>query len=172
MSPVPFKKIRKISAFILTGAVCTACITEDIPESKEYVGIGDTLPFFELTTDDGRQLNTDSLRGRRSMIVFFNTDCADCRKELPVIDRVAEQCSSDVATICISREEGAREVAEYWRANSLTLPYSAQTDRSIFNLFASSGIPRIYISDADLHVTFIFSDLDMPSEQQLLEALH
>lgn len=152
--------------------MCSSCITEDMPESKEYIGIGDNLPFFELTTDDGHQLNTDSLRGKRSMIVFFNTDCADCRQELPIIDRVAARCSGDVTTICISREEGATEVAEYWRANGLTLPYSAQTDRSIFNLFASSGIPRIYISDAGLRVTAIFSDRDMPAEEQLLDALH
>lgn len=162
---------HKISAFVLMVALCMSCITDDIPESKEYVAIGDFLPFFELKTDDSRELTTDLLRGRRSMIVFFNTDCADCRKELPVIDRVARECREDVMTICISREEGEKEVAEYWRANGLTLPYSAQPDRSIFNRFASSGIPRIYISDADLKVTAIFNDLDMPTEQQLHDAL-
>lgn len=27
------------------------------------------------------------------------------------------------------------------------MPYSAQTDRSVYALFATAGIPRVYVSD-------------------------
>ena len=47
--------------------------------------------------------------------------------------------------IAIAREESAPEIAAYWQANALSIPYSPQSDRRIFSLFASSTIPRVYI---------------------------
>ena len=46
--------------------------------------------------------------------------------------------------MAISREEDEASVAAFWADNGLQMPYSAQTDRSIYNLFATSIIPRIY----------------------------
>ena len=46
-------------------------------------------------------------------------------------------------------------VAAYWKEQGLSIPYSAQTDRRIYNLFASSIIPRTYFCSADGIITQI-----------------
>jgi hypothetical protein len=43
------------------------------------------------------------------------------------------------------------------------MPYSPQADRSVFQLFAYTGIPRIYISSPDGVVRYVHDDMDMPS---------
>lgn len=142
---------------ILVGLVMVA-LTGCINEREEPVWslqVGDRLPEFEVVLNNGDQVTTESLRDSESVIVFFNTSCGDCRRELPEIQKLYDECLLQnrlVRFICISREEGAASVAKFWDENHLTMPYSAQPDRRIYNLFASSGIPRIYEADKDLMI--------------------
>lgn len=142
---------------ILVGLVMVA-LTGCINEREEPVWslqVGDRLPEFEVVLNNGDQVTTESLRDSESVIVFFNTSCGDCRRELPEIQKLYDECLLQnrlVRFICISREEGAASVAKFWDENHLTMPYSAQPDRRIYNLFASSGIPRIYEVDKDLMI--------------------
>lgn len=149
----------------------TGCIYDHDPEGEEDLKAGDLLPYFEITMNDGRKLTTDSLRGRPSAIIFFNTDCADCRKELPVIEELYLRKGEDVTVVCISREEDAQDIGNYWAISGLSIPYSAQDDRIIYNMFAHSGIPRVYISDSDLKITSIFTDYPLPTLRELEDAL-
>lgn len=129
---------------LLIIMVLTSCIHDD--EWVEHVSVGDCLPRFSVTLDDGGCY--DSSIAGASVIVFFHTACVDCREELPLLDaryRAGEFAGRRV--VCISRAESSASVAAFWREHHLTLPYSAQADRRIFDLFASAGIPRIYETD-------------------------
>lgn len=156
---------------ILIASTFCSCVTEDDTEGYSKVTVGDKLPLFSVEMNSGRTISTDSLRGKTSMIVFFNTDCSDCRKELPVVNEVAELMRDRVETVCISRSQGADEIASYWKENGFTLPYSAQTDRCVYDIFATSGIPRIYITDKNLTVTHTFSDYPLPAAEELIRCL-
>lgn len=140
---------------ILMGLVIlafTGCVNER-EEPVWSLQVGDRLPEFEITLNNGDMVTTESLRGSESVIVFFNTSCVDCRRELPELQKLYDECilqNRPIRFICISREEGAASVAKFWEENNLTMPYSAQTDRRVYNLFASSGIPRLYEADKDL----------------------
>lgn len=126
--------------------VLASCIHED-DEWVERVAVGDRLPAFTVTLSDGTRY--DSTEPGESVIVFFNTSCTDCQRELPRLDTQYKAGEFDgLRIVCISRAEEEGSVAAFWQANGLTLPYSAQPDRRIFDLFASAGIPRIYITDA------------------------
>lgn len=70
--------------------------------------------------------------------------------------------------IAISREEGGEEVAAYWKENGLTIPFSARTDRTVYELFSTKGIPRIYISDKDTRIRYVHTDADMPAYEDLV----
>lgn len=139
------------AAFALTLG---SCVADREPES--FVGVGDRLPSFTVTMDDGTVLESpSSLEGKVAVIAFFNTSCSDCRAELPELQEVYEQ-SDDAVFVLIAREEDAAPIEAYWTANDLTLPYSAQPDRSIYNVFAASGIPRVYVTDRSLTVAAQF----------------
>lgn len=148
-----------------------SCITEEDIESYSHVNAGDRLPEFSLVLNTGKTITTDSLRGKVSMLVFFNTNCNDCRVELPVVNAVASGFGDEINVVCISREEGEQEVSSYWQENSLTLPYSSQDDSEIYKMFATSGIPRIYVANENLIVTYTFDDNPLPNHYTLTKAI-
>ncbi len=127
-----------------------SCVSDREPES--FVAAGDRLPSFTVTMNDGSVVESpSSLEGKVSVIAFFSTTCPDCRAELPELQAAYEQ-SDEAVFMLIAREEDAASIEAYWHANGLTLPYSAQTDRAIYNVFAASGIPRVYVADRSLTV--------------------
>ena len=124
------------------------CIAEK-DEPEWALGAGDALPRFSVTTIDGVEVSSADSYAAEMVIVFFNTTCQDCRRELPLLQQEYEDDAvlpegERKRYICISREESVADVERYWAENHLTLPVSAQTDRNIYSRFASSGIPRIF----------------------------
>ena len=154
--------IRNILLFLMTAVVFAACSMgdDDDGEVTEYVKVGDRVPAFSVETvlTDGStaMFSTARLTGE-TVIVLFNTSCGDCQRELPRMnDYYLQHCGDKgFQMVAISREEGAESVAAYWKEQGLSIPYSAQTDRRIYNLFASSVIPRTYFCSADGTITRI-----------------
>ncbi|MBQ9705288.1 MAG: TlpA family protein disulfide reductase [Paludibacteraceae bacterium] len=133
-----------------------------------------------MKMNDGGVVSDESLAGQAALIVFFHTGCADCRQELPVIDSFYRTAGTgdpilgklpSVQVVCISREEEEDEVAAYWQEQGLSMPYSAQADRKVYSLFASSRIPRLYMTDRYGVITALWDDRQMPSLQDLLAAI-
>ena len=123
-----------------------SCITDGESYSEPWsIADGTKIPDFCVTTADGLDFSSQNLSGKRAVIVFFNTDCKDCRRELPELQTAYEATRNDYEWIAIGREQDKAQAAEFWEDHSLTIPYSPITDRSIYSLFATEGIPRVYI---------------------------
>lgn len=167
---------RILLSTALTGLLLASCIND--PEEDVWsLGPGDPCPQFAVTLSDGSEVTTASLAGQTTMIVFFDTSCPDCQQELPVVQTVYDRLLSlgdeaaDKGILCISRAEPETSVAPYWESHSLTLPYSAQPDRSVYNLFASSLIPRIYVVSPTMTITHAYADFPLPSAAELSASL-
>lgn len=136
------------------------------------VKVGDILPEFEVVMSDGSLLTDDSLKGSVSILMFFHTSCPDCQQALPMVQNIYDEYSvKGVKIALISREESSDDISSYWTDNSLNMPYSAQDDRKVYELFASTRIPRIYMSDENGIVRYIFTDDPVPSYDDLKSAL-
>lgn len=157
-----------ILVFILS--VLTSCIKDSTSDSGEdKVKTGDVLPEFAVEMNDCNIIFTEDVKGKVSVITFFHTLCPDCQTELPVLQKVYEEYSGDdrVVIFAVSREESDDDVSEYWYENGFTIPYSAQDDRAVYEMFSTLGIPKIYISDMEMVVRYIHSDVDMPASDVL-----
>lgn len=157
--------------FVLLGCLLFSCIREEVPAGENIVEPGDMLPDFSVVLNDGSELSTQSLKGKVAVLIFFHTECPDCQKELPVIQQLYEEyaANEEVAIYAISREEGEEEVADYWERNALTIPYSAQGDRRVYELFSTSGIPRVYVCRRDGTIVSMYSDNPIATYSQLSE---
>lgn len=166
--------MKRFFAFcsVLVCLVCPSCISDNLEPKGQgtLVSVGDELPCFSVITAKGQRVSRDSLLGHRSVVLFFNTRCADCQMELPRVDSLYRAFSHDKSfkLICIARQEKEPSIANFWKEKKLTMPYSPQADRSVFQLFAYTGIPRIYISSPDGVVRYVHDDTDMPSFQTLV----
>ena len=70
----------------------------------------------------------------------------------------------------ISREQSEEEIKDYWQEKEYTLPFSAQKDRKIYNLFATSRVPRVYICNEGV-ITRIYTDDPIARYEDLLTDL-
>lgn len=146
---------------MLLCLLMTGCSSiEDDNEVTERVNVGDRVPLFTVdVVNDGvhSTFSTAQLTGE-TVVVFFNTTCPDCQRDLPKLNQyyLKHKADEGFQMVAISRAEGEEDVAAYWKDNGLQIPYSAQNDRRIYELFASSIIPRIYFVSAQGVVTRIF----------------
>ena len=167
-------KCMKVCAAAAVLALSSqSCIKDRMPRGTD-ISAGDPIPEFTVTMSDGSEISFSDLYGSVSCIVFFHTGCPDCQKALPSIQRLyntyaipPESTDSGVKFLCISREEDGASVAGYWEENGFTLPYSAQEDRTIYNLFATFTVPRIYLSDREGIIRAIYTDNPVPEYEEL-----
>lgn len=154
--------MKALLTFLLPLCLFTGCVIdndEDPSDSEDLVKVGDHLPSFSVEVTDGDSnyvFSSDHLTGP-TIIVFFNTTCSDCQRELPELNDYYLRHKDDPGfqMIAISRAEGEELVAPFWKEYELQIPYSAQTDRHIYDLFASSIVPRVYFVSAQGIVTRI-----------------
>lgn len=158
--------------YILLVCSLQGCISDE-PKGTALQP-GDSLPFFGVSLSDGSIVSNSSLMGKVGVIVFFNTDCLDCQKELPIIQQLWDEFKDDSQVVIapIAREESEQHIENYWVKNNLTMPYSPQESRAVYNLFASSVIPRIFISNPEGIITFSSGDQDMPNLSDLKSAIN
>ena len=165
-------RIAKVAFFIVAilALTCTGCVKD--PDEPDYsLGAGDRVPRFSVTLDDGREWSSSAMQGRGAVVVFFNTGCADCRRELPVVQATYDMARAEalpVDFVCIARGEQAASIGPWWSEHGLTMPYSPQPDRRVYGLFASSGIPRIYVADGGGLIVAAYGPDSSPSAEELL----
>lgn len=160
------KILKYLFLVCVLSFILVSCI-QDKADDIEKVKKNDVLPDFEVTLNTGEKINTKSLSGRVSVIVFFNSHCSDCRELLPSVQRLYDAYSDEVTFLLISRGQSLDEVLEYWKEKKYTMPFVPSDDRKIYNLFATSRIPRIYISNMGTRVVKIYRDNPVPKYNQL-----
>lgn len=135
-----------------------SCITENKNTGTvNYINPGDKIPYFTVPDQNGTLFKSTDLTGKRSLLLFFHTECEDCRRELPIIEESYQKFKEDTnyCFIAIAREESVESVNKYWEENNLTLPTYFDYNRNVYSLFANSMIPRVYILNENGIVTYM-----------------
>ena len=133
----------------------------------ERIVVGSRVPIFSVNVVDYEGLTTSFSTNRlygETVIVFFSTQCKDCQRELPELNDYYLKHKDDEGfqMVAISRAEGEQSVADFWSANNLQIPYSAQEDRKVYDLFASSVIPRVYfVSSSGIITKVLIENFDL-----------
>ena len=150
------------------AVLLVGCQVVDDENGVDPVQVGDPVPAFSVTLQDGSVFDSRNPASWPAVIVFFHTSCVDCQTTLPVIQQVYDWFQSmDARFVCIARAEGSAQIQSFWQSHLLTLPWSAQEDRSVYSLFAASRIPRVYVVDRTGGVTAIYDDNPCPSCEDL-----
>lgn len=152
-----------LACLVLWG--CGSIHEED--DVVERIVVGSRVPIFSVNVVDYEGLTTSFSTNRlygETVIVFFSTQCKDCQRELPELNDYYLKHKDDngFQMVAISRAEGEQSVADFWSANNLQIPYSAQEDRKIYDLFASSVIPRVYfVSSSGIITKVLIENFDL-----------
>ena len=178
--------MRKFLLWFLAALLMTACggcsavddkVDGDKVTDADSLVVGDQLPEFEVTMNDGSVVRTADLKGQPSVVVLFSVDCPDCRHELPEVQKLWDRSRQGELTgdgkplpiVLIARKNTVEDIEPFWKFSEFTMPYSPQPDRKVYSRFAPSRIPRIYISDAAGIIRSAYADTLMPTAETLVE---
>lgn len=135
--------IVAIAAFTFTG--CNELVIEDLPtyEESSLVNEGDNAPLFSATLLDGTAVSLADYRGEYMMLILFSHTCPDCKTLLDDLH------SGDMAmtVLAVGRDATTTQLQEYCSKNGYTVDMIADNNRAIFNLYATTYVPRVYIID-------------------------
>ena len=159
---------------MLIVLLMTAVSCESIKNPQiETLEVGMTLPDFRAVDTNGEDYTRARLftTGTTSLIVLFDTQCNDCRLQMPEIQKAYEADNSDTIFIGIARGADTQEVLEFEKEFGITFPLCPDKDCKEYSLFAKSVVPRIYISDTKTVIRFQHTDENIADEALLLNEL-
>ena len=136
----------------IAACLLMACCSKNIEDGSAIVKAGDTVPEFTITSVDGASVFNSGSAGKAVLIYLFWSECEDCKEQTPQIASIRSlwEDSPEMMLVAIARggENATLEQAvAYWNSTGIGTPLYYDADRSIFNLFARSGVPRLYLID-------------------------
>ena len=161
----------RLIIILLSLISAVSCVFDD-PEKNVDLQVGDNVPNFTVLLSDGTAVSSSEMNDGVALIMFFHTGCKDCQNTLPEVQKIYDEyASKGVRFALVSRSESESSIISFWDANGLTMPYSAQKDRSVYELFAKEGIPRVYICEKGGIIRYIHTDNPVPSYDDLKYSL-
>ena len=107
-------------------------------------------PHFSGSTIDTRGVSMRDLRGKVVLMNFWASWCAECRPEMPVLERLhRELAPQGFAVIGVNAREESEAVRRYARELGLTFPLVLDPDGKIKALYGVVGIPTTFLVGRD-----------------------
>jgi peroxiredoxin len=114
------------------------------------VEVGDHMPDFSIQTFDGRNLTRATLDGKPVLLVFWNTWCPNCLRELPKINRLAEKFDPQrltVIAINTAFNDTEKKARAYWHKSEYVFPCGFDHTFEMGQAFAVRGVPTLFLVD-------------------------
>ena len=156
---------NKLIILFLSLVSAVSCVFDD-PEKNFELKVGDAVPDFTVLLSEGTAVCSSELKDGVALIMFFHTGCKDCQNTLPGVQKIYDEFKDRINVLLISREQAYDQVQAYWQEKGYTIPYSPQQDRVIYNLFATSRVPRVYVCKDGI-ITSCYKDDPIPSYDDL-----
>ncbi|MBQ5710208.1 MAG: TlpA family protein disulfide reductase [Alistipes sp.] len=146
---------------------------EDDVEATTLVNVGDVAPDFTVTMLDGRVIKLSELRGNVVMVCFWATWCPPCRQELAHLQEgvIDEFAGEKFVVLPISRGEERKVVEKFITDNGYKFGVGLDSDRAIYDLYASNYIPRTFIVDKQGKVVYRNAGYDEVIAQEVNDAI-
>lgn len=130
------------------GYVLSGCDDDDVVVSQSNVQVGDTCPAFSVKDLTG-EAHTFPVSGRPSVLLLFDTSCPDCVQQFPAVHELYKLYGASVEFLAVARDQDVGQVKQFIEAHQYAMPVAADGTRNVYELFAKSGVPRIYFMRND-----------------------
>ena len=157
--------VRRLQSFTAAVALCalgTACSKgAPLPAGEESADganapvvklLKDAAPMadFTVTDLDGRQISSNSLRGKVVLVNFWATWCAPCRAEIPDLIALQQKYRDHVVVIGISEDESPVETVRAFALEQKINYPIAMTTPELAKVFRGvSALPTTFVLDRE-----------------------
>jgi len=115
------------------------------------VEVGERLPDFSIQTFDGATVSPSTLAGRPLMVIFWNTWCPNCMRELPEVNRLAGKFAPRGLAVLAANtavNDSEKKARAYWLKQGFVFPSGFDHDFEIGDAFGVRGVPTIFLIDS------------------------
>jgi peroxiredoxin len=115
------------------------------------VEVGEPMPDFTMQTFEGKNLSRLALAGRPVMLVFWNTWCPDCMRELPKINRLAlrfGQGALEILAVNTGLNDSESKARAYWKKYAYVIPVGFDHSFEMGQAFRVIGVPTVFLIDS------------------------
>jgi peroxiredoxin len=115
------------------------------------VEVGEPVPDFALQTFDGNNISRSVLKGKPLMLIFWNTWCSDCKRELPKINRLALRLGPGgvpILAVNTGLNDSESKARVYWKKYGYAFPVAFDHNFKIGTAFRVPGVPTILLVDS------------------------
>ncbi len=116
------------------------------PKYETYVKVGQTLPVTQFQTIDGKTIDFIQSKNRK-LVILFATWCSDSQRAMKALHESSILQQENLEIVAIARENTPEEIEQFKLERDIVIDLVADIDRSIYQQFASAGIPRFIMVD-------------------------
>ncbi len=131
---------------VLVVLVCLAAATS----TAWGLEVGDPIPDFVLPTFDGGTVSRASLEGRVSLVIFWNTWCPNCMRELPELARSYAKLGPEglvVLAVNTALNDSETRARAYWEKQGYSFPAGFDRTFDVGQSFGLFGVPTVILVD-------------------------
>lgn len=127
-----------------------------ISPSLHATNIGEQMPAFTITTLDGALIESGEIIGNKPLfLVFWATWCPNCKREIPHINKLAEEFGPqggkgkgmEFLGINVGVNDSEKKVRRYAKKYTMDYPIYFDKDSNLTKRFKVQGTPTIIIVD-------------------------
>lgn len=122
-----------------------------LPGKIVRVQAGTPLPDLTFSDPEGNTLALADLKGKPVLINLWATWCAPCKREMPLLDNLADELGEDVKVLTVSQDRESRQsevIAFFAERNFRNLEQWLDPDAALTGEFARAGLPATILFDA------------------------
>lgn len=160
---------------IILGIALFMSITALSAQTDEasVVKTGDMVPDFKVKMFEGKEINIKDLRGKVVLINFWAVWCPYCVQELAVVQKeiIDRFKGKEFVFLPISREDTYEKIDAFRKEKGHKFPMGMDSDRSIYNMFAKSSIPRNYVIDKSGKIVYMDKGYNVEMFKELVKII-
>ena len=159
---------------LTTICLLFACLAWAQTDADDIVKVGDAMPSFTITHDDGTKLASTQWKDKVILVNLFATWCPPCQKELAAVKQTLwpkYKDNKDFVMLVIGREHTDADLKKYNEKKGFEFPLYPDKNRAIFNSFAKNLIPRSYLIGKDGKVVYASKGYTDEEFAQLMQAI-
>lgn len=112
--------------------------------------LGDGNLHFVARTLDGERLTSDTLKGKVVLIEFWATWCPYCKKEEPILEKLAKEFDKDgLVIVAVDMGEPKRRVKKYLDENPRSAKMVLASDTTLAAICDAQAYPLYVLLDRD-----------------------